>query len=201
MKSWLILKQDLRIEGNLINRQNTTHIEYCRYIDIDFWFLPDHELITLKHYTFTSLLGSTEELPSVELPTLDEGVTSVEVSPTETATTVTPTVIVEGPASTVDHNVGPVSRRRRSLNNCEDACYEISLVQFEMSFDLETSNFRIENEDELLFSKIVNLSEMMVDEEVEVYFEPNENFFAGVSKIRYESIPRQYSSLPKRKNE
>ena len=196
------MNQDLRIEGNLINRQNTTHIEYCRYIDIDFWFLPDsvyEELITVKHYT--SLLGSSEELPSTELPKLDEGVTSVEVSPTETATTVTPTAILEGPASTVDHNVGPVSRRRRSLNNCEDACYEISLVQFEMSFDLETSNFKIENEDELLFSKIVNLSEMMVDEEVEVYFEPNENFFAGVSKIRYESIPRQYSSLPKRKNE
>ena len=202
----------------MINRQNKTHIEYCRHINLYFSVLPEseyEELITVQHHT--SLIGSTQKLLSLEAPKLDEEVTTEKNPPIETttnATTLTP--IVENTAGPEDSIVSTFTkgRRRRSLNACEDACYEVSLVHFEISFDLKASNFKIKNDDILIFNKPVKFSEILIDpntydrntgsyrmfEEIEIYFHPNDNFFADVAKIRYESIQAQYSSLPKRNN-
>ena len=194
----------------MINRQNESHIEYCKHIDIDFWFLPeseDEELITVQHHT--SVLGSTQELLSLRAPTLDEEIPPEEVTSEElllteiTTDAITLAAIVESPAGPKDSIVSTFSnlaRRRRSLNACEDACYEVSLEHFEISFDLEASNFKIKNDDKLIFNKNVNFSEILTDQEMEIHFEAYDNFFADVPKIRYENFPRQYSSLPKRKN-
>ena len=189
----------------MINGQNESHIEYCKHFDIDFWFLPeseDEELITVQHHT--SLLDSTQKLSSLELPTLDEEVTTEKISSTETTTDATTlTAVLENTAGPEDSMVSTFSnlaRRRRSLNACEDACYEVSLEHFEISFDLEASNFKIKNDDKLIFNKNVNFSEILTDQKMEVHFEAYDNFFVDVPKIRYENFPRQYSSSPKRKN-
>ena len=202
----------------MINRQNITHIEYCRHINIYVWVFPEseyEELITVQHHT--SLLGSTQKLLSLEAPKLDEEVTKEKNPPIKTKTKATTlTSIVENTAGPEDSIVSTFteSRRRRSLNACEDACYEVSLVHFEISFDLKASNFKIKNDDKLIFDKNVNFSEILIDpntydqntgsyrmfEEIEINFHSNVNFFADVAKIRYESIPAQYSSLPKRNN-
>ena len=201
----------------MINRQNESHIEYCKHFDIVFWFLPeseDEELITVQHHT--SVLGSTQELLSLRAPTLDEEITPPEVTSGELLTTQITTDAAT--LTAIAESLGPIasmvplsskSRRRRSINSCEDACYEVSIVDFEMSFNLETSNFQIKNGNQLIFNKAVNLSEILIDrntghqilEDIEIKFHANENFFADVPKIRYESIPAHYSSLPKRNNE
>ena len=189
----------------MINGQNESHIEYCKHFDIDFWFLPeseDEELITVQHHT--SLLDSTQKLSSLELPTLDEEVTTKSISSTDTTTDATTlTAVLENTAGPEDSMVSTFSnlaRRRRFLNACEDACYEVSLEHFEISFDLEASNFKIKNDDKLIFNKTVNFTEILTDQEMEVHFEAYDNFFVDVPKIRYENFPRQYSSSPKRKN-
>ena len=181
----LILEQFLVVNGTLINRQNNTHIEYCRHIDITFLLSRlGGDIITLQHHT--SLLGSTQGEQSYE-----------KIAPPKTPmeATITSASAFEGLADPF----GPKARRRRSLNNCDDACYEISLMHFEISFDMEMSNFTIKNEDRLIFNKTLNnFDVMMIGQEVEIEFHANENFFVDVSKMRYESIPPQYSTLPKR---
>ena len=186
----------------MINRQNLTHVEYCKHIDIVFVFLPksdNEEVITVQHHT--SLLGKTQQQTSLEQQKPDEEETPYKVSLAETTLADT---ILEGTVESGSKNGN--SRQRRSINSCEDACYEVSIVHFEISFNLETSYFQINNGPELIFDKTVNFSEILIDrntghqilEDTEIKFQANENFFADVPKIRYESIPAQYSSLPKR---
>ena len=201
----------------MINRKNLTHVEYCKHIDIVFEFLPGSdyaESIKVQHHT--SLLGKTQQQLSLRAPTLfaeitPEAVTSGELLPTEITTDATTlAAIVESPAGQKDSMVTPSgkSRRRRSIKNCEDACYEVSIVHFEISFNPETSNFQIRNGKELIFNEIVNVTDILIDrdtgyqilEDIEIKFHDNENFYADVPKIRYESIPAQYSPLPKRNN-
>ena len=195
----------------MINRQNLTHVEYCKHIDIVFEFLPesDHaESIPVQHHT--SLLGKTQEQLSLDEEITPEEVTSGELLTTQITTDATTLTAIAESLGQKASMVPPSSksRRRRSINSCEDACYEVSIVHFEISFDLETSNFQIRDGNELIFGKTVNFTEILIDrntghqilEDIEIKFHANENFFADVPKIRYESIPAQYSSLPKRNN-
>ena len=192
----LILLQSLSVNGTLINHRNQTHIEYCRHININFE-LPfvSEEIVSIQHQT--ALLESTHEpFASAVEPILDEKdslVGSILTKPTPKAAT-TLSATTEDSDEVVGH-----SARRRSLNSCEDACYEISLLNFEISFDIETNDFKITNEDQLVFSKILDNPELLIDQEIEIHF--NLNKFVDVPKIRYESIPARYSSLPKRNNE
>ena len=192
----LILLQSLSVNGTLINHRNQTHIEYCRHININFELKSDlsEEIVSIQHHT--TLLESTHEPFSIAVETLDEKDSLEEAiltKPTPKAAT-TLTASSEHADEVVGH-----SARRRSLNSCEDACYEISLLNFEISFDIETNDFKITNEDQLVFSKILDCPELLIDREIEIDF--NLNSFVDVPKIRYESIPARYSSLPKRNNE
>lgn len=195
---WLILQQALFVNGTLIHHRNNTHIEYCRHIDINFGIESNSnpEMITIRHHT--SLLDSIQEPVSMTEESIsDANDTSEETRLTNTIPIATPTMTVESEPLELD-----AARRRRSLNSSEDACYEISIVHFEISFDMETSKLKIKDGSKPIFSKILDIYDRrMIGQELEIYFHAHENFFADVSKIRYESIPTQFSSLPKRNNE